>query len=79
MKQQKINLDTVCFTHGRKVHCVFADSDDREDVVLYCDRRLSTNWRLRKKSDRHCKECTKQLRRAGMSWRWYEKDKFKKI
>lgn len=55
---------------GRKAHCIFGYTHEGLRLT-YCGIR----WDGRAKqatTEKHCKHCTKELRKAGMSWRWYE-------
>jgi hypothetical protein len=67
------NLDIVSRPGRGKAHAVFGFTFN-DLVVTYCGQRwasvVSTN-----RKQAHCKHCTRQLRKAGMSWRWYEVDK----
>ena len=53
---------------GRKSHAVFGYT--HEGLALtYCGIR----WAMRNPAGKepHCKNCTKELRKAKMSWKWY--------
>jgi hypothetical protein len=54
---------------GRKAHCIFGYTHEGLRLT-YCGIR----WDGRASqatTQKHCKHCTKELRKAGMSWRWY--------
>lgn len=55
---------------GRKAHCVFGYSHEGLRVT-YCGIRWGSLIQ-HARNEAHCKHCTKELRKAGMSWRWYE-------
>lgn len=55
---------------GRKAHCVFGYSHEGLRVT-YCGIRWGSLIQ-QARNEPHCKHCTKELRKAGMSWRWYE-------
>jgi len=61
----------------RKAHCVFGYTFEGLKV-MYCGLRWDdrAQWATRKR--KHCKHCTRELRKAGMSWRWFmEQDELK--
>ena len=66
--------DVDFITHGGKVHVIFGVSCTRK-TVTYCGLRWNDGHQPSRKH-RHCKNCTRELRRAGMTWRWYEKQKY---
>jgi hypothetical protein len=56
---------------GCKAHCVFGYTHGGGIRVTYCGIRWDGRAKQATK-EKHCKHCTKELRKAGMSWRWYE-------
>lgn len=60
--------------HNGKAHVVFGQSHEGE-LVTYCGLRW-WNGSSPTSRNKHCKNCTRELRKAGMSWRWFEYQQF---
>ena len=54
-----------------KAHCVFAHLEDGLNVT-YCGLRWKSGFGKPSRKQKHCKHCTKDLHKGGMSWEWYE-------
>jgi len=53
------------------VHVRFGETS--RAAVTYCGMDYHFTWDVSGK--RHCKNCTKELRKAGMSWHFFENRK----
>ena len=53
----------------RKSHAVFGHTHEGLSLT-FCGLRW--DGRAYPSKGNHCKHCTKELRKAGMSWKWYE-------
>jgi hypothetical protein len=67
----KMNITALKVRNDMKAHAVFGTSS-HGDSMTYCNRRF-WQYKLPNSKQKHCKQCTKELRKAGMSWSWYEK------
>ena len=57
-----------------KAHVVFGRTYEGQ-CVTYCGLRWWYGHEPTPKQT-HCKNCTRELRKAGMSWRWFEVQQF---
>jgi hypothetical protein len=70
---RRCELDIIAH-HNGKAHVVFGHSHEGE-CVTYCGLRW-WNGHSPTPKQKHCKNCTRELRKAGMSWRWFEVQQF---
>lgn len=68
----KMQMNIIAFNsrNDMKRHVVFGHSSLGESAT-YCGYRFIQSRNPHSKQKR-CKKCTKELKKAGMSWRWYE-------
>ena len=57
-----------------KAHVVFGHTHEGQ-CMTYCGL-LWWNGHSPSKRQKHCKNCTRELRKSGMSWRWFEVQQF---
>ena len=62
---------TLSARNDYKRHVIFSHGDSRMFPLTYCNIRYDFGCEASRKQKR-CKNCTKELRKAGMSWQWYE-------
>lgn len=67
----RCDLDIIA--HRGKAHVVFGHTHEGQ-CVTYCGLRW---WHGHSptKQQKHCKHCTRELRKADMTWKWYEVQK----
>lgn len=65
-----MNIIAFSSRNDLKRHVVFGHSSTGEEVT-FCGYYF-TQYRHPNSKQKRCKKCTKELRAAGMSWRWYE-------
>jgi len=73
MVSRRCKLDIIT-RHNGKAHVVFGHSYEGQ-CVTYCGLRW-WNGHSPTPKQTHCKNCTRELRKAGMSWRWFEVQQF---
>ena len=67
-------MNIIAFTsrNDYKRHVLFGHSSLNNADVTYCGYQF-TQSRHPHSRQKRCKKCTKELKSAGMSWRWYER------
>ena len=64
-------MNIIAKLNRGKSHAVMGHSHEGL-VVTYCGLRWDARAGKPNSKQKHCKHCTREMRKADMTWKWYE-------